>query len=514
ATGAAGLLLGYLGILSARLLWPATGETAVERSLLGQAVWLTALILFGAALLALSTSLAALGGWVWRASRAWRVLLVGGGALVVAAGAVSLGDGFAYFGLAVYAMLAAGVTGITWLARATYHSEQVGSESSSSVRTEPFLHRLLGRVGGSPTKTRQTAPTNTAPVPTGLDDIEKGKVIQRWDTGEVWRGRQKTLERPVLVWLDRTPTPPDAPLPGVYVRHPGVLVLHAVGRCPEGRYLVTEFSTGTPLAEYQQRQVLSAHDAVQLAIGLAQAMQAVHDQEACMHGLRPELILLRGGLDPVLCPWCLPSQAAADRVRDCQSLARMLRDWLPEARHQPFAVVHAVVEAAASGRYMRPADFAGDLTLARQDATCRGRSRRVSWCIFLLLVLPWLALLLGRLATGANLSAYLISALIPAAILLGYQHARTLVLLRRFRYVAPLPPSGPAARWLPVQLAVLALPPALVLHQGSTGLLASALLLGYWILGAGLGGLATLGGWLLRTLRPRGDAPSATDDGD
>jgi serine/threonine protein kinase len=504
AAGAVGLLLAHLGLVSARTLWAAPGDSPVERSILGQAVWLTALILFGAALLAQAASLAALSAWVWRASRVWPVLLVGCGALLAATLAVLAGEGAAQFGLAVFSMLGAGVIGITWLARAAYASEQSVIEASSP-RTEPFLHRLLGGAGGTapPPKSAPAA----APIANGLADIEKGKVVQSWEGGLVYRGRQKSLERPVLVWLDSTPTSPETPLPGVYVRHPGVLVLHAVGTCPEGRYLVTEFAPTTPLAELQQRQALPPHDAVHIAAGLALAVQAIHDQGACLGSLRPEWIMLRSGLEPVLCPWCLPSQAAEDRVRNGQALGRLLLDWLPPRpprwQRRPFAVVHAVADAAAQGRYARLADLANDLARALEEASLRQRNRWAGSLIVVLAALPWLVLLLTQSWAEETLAPYLVPALIPAAILLGYRHVKTLIYRGHFRYTVPLAVPRNGLPLMSVQLALLTLPPALVIWNGGTGLLAAGLLLGYWILGAGLAGLAMLASLFLRHLRPR-----------
>ena len=64
----------------------------------------------------------------------------------------------------------------------------------------PRLHRLFA-VGGA---------AKTAADVVELGDVDLGKVLHRSETCVVRRGRQKSLDRPVLVWQDLAALPDDA----------------------------------------------------------------------------------------------------------------------------------------------------------------------------------------------------------------------------------------------------------------------------------------------------------------
>src|SRR5262249_43473972 len=137
----------------------------------------------------------------------------------------------------------------------------------------------------------------------GLEDFEIGKVLHRWPQGQIWRARQKSLDRPVLVWIEDQETrgqgsgvrgqesrvsgagrvvraerphpspppppppplatPPDpSPLLGIVVRHPDVLTLHAVGIGNVGRFWVTEPAAAAPLPEWLMRRAMQPSEAI------------------------------------------------------------------------------------------------------------------------------------------------------------------------------------------------------------------------------------------------------------
>src|SRR5439155_1845699 len=73
---------------------------------------------------------------------------------------------------------------------------------SPTGETEPFLQRLFAvrtRVQLLP----DVRPLNLTRV--GLEDFEIGKILHRWPQGQVCRARQKSLDRPVLVWIEEKP---------------------------------------------------------------------------------------------------------------------------------------------------------------------------------------------------------------------------------------------------------------------------------------------------------------------
>jgi hypothetical protein len=275
---------------------------------------------------------------------------------------------------------------------------------------EPYLQRLFGlrtQAGHRPIGGRPSAQA-TGPV-----DFELGRTLYRWNDHDVRWARQKSLDRPVLVWSipkgalghSAPPTTQRSRLtsPGVVVRHPYVLVLHAVASGPNGGFLVTEPAAASPLAEVVQQRGLVPQEAAVLTARVARAVQAFHDQGACHGRLDPEWILARGELEPVLCPCGFPSQSADDRLRDVQALGRMLQQWLPRRSGRRgrlvLASLYRTADGAAAGAYTRPADLAADLERAARHMRTLWRWQ---WAHLLVLVL---------LAAGAALFPFAVPAL-------------------------------------------------------------------------------------------------------
>jgi serine/threonine protein kinase len=302
---------------------------------------------------------------------------------------------------------------------------------------EPYLQKLFAvRVEGR----AHAAMRPQGAGPHGLAEFELGKTVHRWENHEVRWARQKSLDRPTLVWLDHAP--PAGGAAGVVVRHPCVLGLHAVGTGPEGSYLVTEPVPASPLAELLEQRGLVPVEAATLTAQVARAVQAFHDQGVCHGRLSAEWILVRGELEPLLCPCGFPSQEPADRARDVRALGELLRTWLPSQRRgwQQYVVapLYQVADAAGTGAYSRPADFADDLERAVRQVRLRWRE---SWAHVVVLLLLAGPLLLGAVtwvlrvteALGVKPTATvdatgsLLLALAPAAALIGYMQARGLV---------------------------------------------------------------------------------------
>ena len=305
-----------------------------------------------------------------------------------------------------------------------------------------------------------------------LADVEFGRILSESLACHVRKGRQKSLDRPVLVWLNPLrglthpgSPPPDAekaeqridkqelPAPGVVVRHPSVLNLHAVGVSPEGQFLLTEAAVAAPLSEVLERRKLDPLESVFLLVKIANALQGFHDQGVCHGRLGPDWILLQGDLEPLLCPCGVPSQAESDRKQDVTALGKLLRDWLPRRsrgwRYSPLAMLYQVCDAADAGEYQRPADLAKDLERAARSANVRWWER-IGRAVFLLLwLLPMLATIIGLIPAmlrgpgsaaqsglsemGMFLAQHLIIILAPGAVLLGFVHSWSLVQSYRLR---------------------------------------------------------------------------------
>jgi tRNA A-37 threonylcarbamoyl transferase component Bud32 len=383
---------------------------------------------------------------------------------------------------------------------------------------ESYLQKLFAvRATPRPRK----AVTGAAAVE--LADFELGKRLHVWDGGAIHWARQKSLDRAVLVWRDSTPSP-DGSTPGVVVRHPAVLGLHAVCAAPNARLLVTEMVAASPLSEVLTQRHLTPREALQLAGRIAEALQAFHDQGACHGRLTTDWILVNGDMEPALCPCGVPSQSAEGRAADLRALGRMLEEWLPPRsfawRFAPLAAVYRACDAARDGAYQRPADFAADLARADHASRVRGRERWVTAVILALLLLPWAVHLLRRLVAAGEEAApaggapallpLALAFLCPTAVLAGYAQARSLVQYLRLRrpgrdHILPGEVAFRLAKAGACAALAVALGTVAVIDAGTLPAAAlPALLLvlaGYWAAGACLAGVVTFGELLARSLR-------------
>src|SRR5262249_4744927 len=144
------------------------------------------------------------------------------------------------------------------------------------------------------------------------------------------------------------------------------------------------------------QQGLTAQEAALLAGRLARALQAFHDQGACHGRLGPDWVLIRGDLEPVLCPCGVPAQAGAERSQDMAAPGTRLEGWLPSRPRWHFlAPLYRVADAARAGHYVRAADLANDLERAAAAVRFGWREHWANRLVMLLLVLPLLLYPLG-----------------------------------------------------------------------------------------------------------------------
>jgi hypothetical protein len=481
------------------------------------------LLLHAVPLLAQLALLVWLWAWVWYSERLGQVILVSLGVGLL--GALYIWWGFGpVFGCY---LMAVAVGAVVFALVRTERDRRHPRHARTEPAAEPYLHRLFATRGAA-----EAEAAAQPPVRGGIElaDVELGKTLYRSDTVEVRRGRQKSLDRPVLVWRDRLRDRPEGPAPGVVVRHPAVLNLHAVGTTPEGRVLLTEPAAATPLADLLQRGNPPPLDAVALAARLAHALQAFHDQGAIHGHFSPEWVLVHGEWEPLLCPCGVPGGDEAQRRADIVALGRLLKEWLPPRpngwRRRSLAVVYRIADAAAAGEYARADDLAHDLERAGPIAQVRWRERLAKGVVLVLFVLPFLGVGVGRLvrpetplmeavqSLGRLLSGGLLLCLGPSLALLGFIQGRVLVQ----RYRARLEPAvrvrlfGRAGfrGWLWVALTTL-VPGLWVLADpdGANGgagrltaaALSTALLLGFWLLGACVAAGLGFAEMLVRSLR-------------
>ncbi len=492
-------------------------------------------LLYGGPLLAGLGLLAWVGAWVWFAER--RASVCAGWVLApvlilplwAVLGLDFWGDGVVFL---PWVLVANGLVASVVLACARW-STAAPSEEATAEGGGTYLQKLFTVRG-----TARQKKGGMVGRPAELADFELGQALHLWEGGAVYWARQRSLDRAVLVWRD-SETRPDGAVPGVVVRHPLVLNLHALSTSPEGRLLVTEPVAASPLSEVLGQRALTPRESATLTAHLAEAIQAFHDQGVCHGRLRAEWILVRGDLEPVLCPCGVPGQTRAARVADVCALGELLRDWLPSRpifwRYEAMAPLYRVCDAACAGEYERAAELSADLGRAVRAGQMRWRERSLNVFVFLLLLLPWF-LLPWRAFSRSNEEGGLLArnslvflsigllALCTGAVLFGYAQLRSLVQRRRLC-------RGSSDRILPGGKRYLlfhgvgfwstaALLGGFGLLDAGQGLLLGlpvllGNVLGFWCLGVCVAGIVTFGEFLAASLRREQSAsPGETTQGE
>jgi len=334
------------------------------------------------------------------------------------------------------------------------------------------------------------------------------------------------------------------------VRHPDVLTLHAVGVGSVGQFWVTEPAAAAPMPEWLMRRPLQPTEATALAIRLARILQTFHEQGAVHGRLAAEWILIRGELEPLLCPCGVASQSIQARQRDLSDLGKLLWEWLPP--HPPrwqrraLADVYRVADAAGEGKYVRAKSFGEDLERAAQRAQIHWRVLWGNVMVVLLALLPVLGWAVEQSLSPHEswLDSHLLLALSPSAVVLGYTFSRGRIQGRRLRLrhvenrgsriedreskLKPQRSRRTRSLWLPVpssilnlrssilrgglQVAALVLPVGLLIWLGhrqepgrlvgpGVGLLAGLSLFGFWLLGVCIAVLVSAAEVFYRGLR-------------
>jgi serine/threonine protein kinase len=398
--------------------------------------------------------------------------------------------------------------------------------AAKAPEAEPYLQKLfVGRRQSSGRPGKEGADSQE----TVLADVESGKPVQDTARCLVYRGRQKSLDRPILVWQDRAALLPDAPAPGVVVHHPAVLALHAVDTCAEGRVLVTAAAAALPVADLLDRQRFEPLEAASIVARLAHAIQAFHNQGVCHGRLNPDWILLQSDCEPLLCPCGIPSQKAADRSQDVVDLGRLLREWLPPRprgwARRALAPLHMVCDGALCGEYDRAAELGRDIGRAARLAVVRWRERLaklVILSVFALSLLAYLLFVYLGTALGSEVRLQpLLLALGLCAGALGFVHGRDFVQYHRLSLIRTVRRRYLRGRILAalVQVGVIVLlPAALILadqrHESGWVLFLGVCseLLACWFLGICTAGMFLLLEILDGTLRLGGLEKTSTLD--
>ncbi|MCO5171699.1 MAG: serine/threonine-protein kinase [Planctomycetes bacterium] len=112
------------------------------------------------------------------------------------------------------------------------------------------------------------------------------------------------------------------------VRHPNVVAVHAVGRAPEGPYVLMDLVEGEPLSRLVGR--FDAARAVEVVRALCGAVEALHAQGVLHRDLKPQNVLVRPDGTPVLLDFGLARGVWADRLTRTGEVLGTPRYMAPE----------------------------------------------------------------------------------------------------------------------------------------------------------------------------------------
>jgi eukaryotic-like serine/threonine-protein kinase len=77
------------------------------------------------------------------------------------------------------------------------------------------------------------------------------------------------------------------------LNHPNIITIHEIGETAGTHFIATEFITGETLRQRMARQMVTIHDALDLGIQMAGALQAAHAAGIIHRDIKPENIMLR-----------------------------------------------------------------------------------------------------------------------------------------------------------------------------------------------------------------------------
>jgi eukaryotic-like serine/threonine-protein kinase len=158
-----------------------------------------------------------------------------------------------------------------------------------------------GQASGAPPAGRAPTPPET-PVPRLLAGRYRlDRLIAEGGFGQVWRGFDLELQRPVAVKLPRAAAaagPGGAGgLPGearrvACLRHPGIVAVHDVARGGGGCFIVSDLIDGADLGRHLLPGPFPARDALRIAAEVAEALHHAHQGGLVHRDIKPANILL------------------------------------------------------------------------------------------------------------------------------------------------------------------------------------------------------------------------------
>src|SRR5437868_5478508 len=120
--------------------------------------------------------------------------------------------------------------------------------------------------------------------------------------GEVYLAKDKRLDRSVAVKvLNREYSTNDANLErftreakaASALNHPNILVIHEIGESGNTSYIVSEFIKGKTLREVVKESPMNVSEILDIAIQIAGALAAAHDERIIHRDIKPENVMVR-----------------------------------------------------------------------------------------------------------------------------------------------------------------------------------------------------------------------------
>src|SRR5262245_12339648 len=135
-------------------------------------------------------------------------------------------------------------------------------------------------------------------------------LLGRGGMGEVYLAEDKRLHRKVALKVLPSRFTNDAERVRRFEReasaasatnHPNIITIHEIGQVDGAHYIVTEFIDGQTLRQWMQTAKLSLNEVVDIAIQVAQALEAAHSAGIVHRDIKPENVMVRrDGLVKVL----------------------------------------------------------------------------------------------------------------------------------------------------------------------------------------------------------------------
>ena len=197
---------------------------------------------------------------------------------------------------AVYALISIGLLEVEGAPQAPPLDNLRESESAVEAASEP-----------APKTEPQVKPVRQAEaIPQRLGRFEIQRLLERSETGEVFRGRDPDIDRIVVIKMLNSPAGLTTAALEKYVEtfhkeidrarqlhHPGVAAVLEKGRAEDGRpFLVTEYVKGTTLRDLLPSGPLAMKHALDLAAQILDALAHAHSRGIVHRRVRPSNVLV------------------------------------------------------------------------------------------------------------------------------------------------------------------------------------------------------------------------------